>query len=177
MEQIQNKLNLSFFNRKKIENEKNETKEIENEKIEPKEIEETFSSSDSENNENEKRRRVSDFERDDYLINFRSIPPHSNGRCYKPVILIYNNEKNVNENVSIKLTLNDAMNIGSTYPHPIVLSEKEEKKEYEWKGNYISIGNESCCHLTIDNKKFDYIFWEGPCIKENEFNGEIIGIK
>ena len=50
-------------------------------------------------------------------------------------------------------------------------------KEYEWKGNYSSKGNTNACHLTIKNKKYEYIFWEGPCMKENEFNGEIIGIK
>ena len=53
------------------------------------------------------------------------------------------------------------------------------KKEYEWKGNYSSNGNDNCCcKLMINQKKYDYIFWEGPCMKEDQFTGnEIIGIK
>ena len=31
--------------------------------------------------------------------------------------------------------------------------------------------------MNINEKKYDYIFWEGPCNKEEQFNGEVIGIK
>ena len=91
----------------------------------------------------------------------------------KPVILLYDNEKKENEEVSIKLTLNDGMNIGATYPNPTL----SIGKQYEWKGTYSSNGNEDACQITINEKKYDYIFWEGPCIKEDQFNGEIIGIQ
>ena len=96
----------------------------------------------------------------------------------KPVILLYDNEKKENEEVSIKLTLNEAMNIGATYPQPSYVNETTPtQKEYEWKGTYSSNGNEDACKITIYNKQYDYIFWEGPCIKEDQFNGEIIGIQ
>ena len=96
----------------------------------------------------------------------------------KPVILLYDNEKKENEEVSIKLTLNDAMDLSITYPNPTHSNDNDKnKKEYEWKGTYSSNGNEDACQITINEKKYDYIFWEGPCIKEDQFNGEIIGIQ
>ena len=91
----------------------------------------------------------------------------------KPVILLYDDEKKNNEEVSIKLTLNDAMELGATYPNPIL----SIGKQYEWKGTYSSNGHEDSCKITINNKKYDYIFWEGPCVKPHQFNGEIIGIQ
>ena len=97
----------------------------------------------------------------------------------KPVILLYDeNEKKENENVEIKLTLNEAMNIGATYPQPTSCDEKNPtKKEYEWKGSYSSKGNNDACEMKINNKKYEYVFWEGPCMKGDEFKGEVIGIK
>ena len=95
----------------------------------------------------------------------------------KPVILLYDNEKKVNEEVEIQLELNEAMGIGATYPSPRERDEKDEKKKkYVWKGTYSSNGNESCS-ISIGNKKYDYIFWEGPCLKEEAFQGESIGIQ
>ena len=79
-------------------------------------------------------------------------------RGAKPVILLYDNEKKENEEVTIKLTLNEDMNIGSTYPKPNVLKEEIKEKEYEWKGNYSSNRNENeSCKLLINNKEYDYI--------------------
>ena len=48
----------------------------------------------------------------------------------KPVILLYDNEKKVNEEVTMTMTLNDAMNIGATYPSPTSIDERDatEKK-------------------------------------------------
>ena len=69
------------------------------------------------------------------------------------------------------------MGIGATYPSPLERDEKDEKKKkYVWKGTYSSNGNESCS-ISIGNKKYDYIFWEGPCLKEEAFQGESIGIR
>ena len=68
------------------------------------------------------------------------------------------------------------MDIGSTYPNPIVLSESEKQKEYEWNESYSSIGNESCYEMKINDKKYDYLFWEGQCLKKEEFVGEVVGI-
>ena len=97
----------------------------------------------------------------------------------KPVILLYNeNEVMNNQEVSFHLTLNETMNIGSTYPHPTLSNENnKKKKEYEWNCHYSSNGNESCCQLIIDNKKFDYLFWEGQCTNEVSIQGERIGIE
>ena len=70
----------------------------------------------------------------------------------KPVILLYDNEKKVNEEVEIQLELNEAMGIGATYPSPRERDEKDEKKKkYVWKGTYSSNGNESCS-ISIGNR-------------------------
>ena len=70
------------------------------------------------------------------------------------------------------------MNIGTTYPSPSTVNESDiTKKEYEWKGKYSSNGNDNCCKVTINGKNYDYLFWEGPCNKEDQFKGNVIGIK
>ena len=92
-------------------------------------------------------------------------------------ILVPDNEHKVDQEVTVKLTLNDAMNIGATYPSPSSVNESDiNKKEYEWKGTYSSDGSDNCCKLTMNNKKYDYVFWEGPCVKEEAFKGEVVGI-
>ena len=70
------------------------------------------------------------------------------------------------------------MNIGATYPSPSTVNESDiSKKEYEWKGKYSSNGSDDCCKVTIKGKKYDYLFWEGPCMKEDQFKGNIIGMR
>ena len=91
----------------------------------------------------------------------------------KPVILLYNEEKEEGE-MEIELKLNEAMDIGTTYPKPNV--NKEEIKEYLWKGKYISKGEENC-KLIIGRKEYEYIFWEGICLKKEAFRGKEIGIR
>ena len=70
------------------------------------------------------------------------------------------------------------MNIGATYPSPSTVNESDiTKKEYEWKGKYSSNGSDNCCKVTIKGKKYDYVFWEGPCMKDDQFKGNVIGIR
>ena len=70
------------------------------------------------------------------------------------------------------------MNIGATYPSPSTVNESDiTKKEYEWKGKYSSNENDNCCKVTIKGKKYDYLFWEGPCNKEDQFKGNVIGMR
>ena len=100
-----------------------------------------------------------------------------NLRGAKPVILLYDNEKKVNEEVIVKLTLNDAMDIGATYPQPTVTNENSKGKEYEWKCSYSSDGSEDACQLTVNGKNYEYLFWEGICNRKEDFEeGEVVGI-
>ena len=41
-------------------------------------------------------------------------------------------------------------------------------KEYEWKGCYSSKGNDKACQISINNKKYDYVFWEGQNMKKEK---------
>ena len=96
----------------------------------------------------------------------------------KPVILLYDNEMKVNEEVTTTLTLNDAMNIGATYPSPTTVDERvATEKKYEWKCSYSSDGSDDACALTCEGKKYEYVFWERPCNKNDVFNGEVVGIR
>ncbi|GAB1218727.1 hypothetical protein ENUP19_0003G0012 [Entamoeba nuttalli] len=67
------------------------------------------------------------------------------------------------------------MNVGTTYPEIKTIEESDKIKEYEWKGAYNSDG-ENNCRLTGDGKEVEYLFWEGVCLKESEFEGQQIGI-
>ncbi|EDR27347.1 ubiquitin, putative [Entamoeba dispar SAW760] len=93
----------------------------------------------------------------------------------KPVILLYDDKKKINEAVSVNIKFNEAMDIGATYPEIKTIKESEKIKEYEWKGTYNSDG-ENNCKITVDGKEVEYLFWEGICLKESEFKGQQIGI-
>ena len=76
--------------------------------------------------------------------------------------------------MTVKLILNDAIDIGATYPHPTETS----KKEYEWKCSYSSDGSEDACQLTVNGKNYEYLFWEGVCTRKEDFEeGEVVVIE
>ncbi|EDR28928.1 hypothetical protein EDI_249480 [Entamoeba dispar SAW760] len=93
----------------------------------------------------------------------------------KPVILLYDDTIKEKEEFCCHLELNDAIDIGATYPNPRIIKEDNTKKEYEWKGTYCSDGVSNCV-IEINNKHFDYLFWEGVCLKKEEFKGKEVGI-
>ncbi|EDR29226.1 hypothetical protein EDI_237900 [Entamoeba dispar SAW760] len=93
----------------------------------------------------------------------------------KPVILIYDDTIKEKEEFCCHLELNDAIDIGATYPNPRIIKEDNTKKAYEWKGTYCSDGVSNCV-IEINNKHFDYLFWEGVCLKKEEFKGKEVGI-
>ena len=49
-------------------------------------------------------------------------------------------------------------------------------KEYEWKCSYSSDRSEDACELTLNGKKNEYLFWEGPCKRKEDFEGEVVSI-
>ena len=76
----------------------------------------------------------------------------------------------------MKLTLNEAMDIGATYPSPSSTDESDKKKEYLWKCSYSSQGTDDCCSIQMNGKKYDYLFWEGQCSNKEVLKGEVVGI-
>ena len=93
-------------------------------------------------------------------------------RVVKPVILLYDDEKKENEEVNITLKLNNDIDIGMTYPQPTEIG----KKEYQWSGKYTSNGTNEACQIIIGEKKYEYLFWEGPPRNKEAFKGQVIGI-
>ncbi|EKE42354.1 hypothetical protein ENUP19_0163G0006 [Entamoeba nuttalli] len=116
--------------------------------------------------------RISSYSQ--YLVKRRS---EMETRIYvkKPVILLYDDTTKEKEEFCCHLELNDAIDIGTTYPSPKVIKEDSDKKEYEWKGTYCSDGVSNCV-IEINNKHFDYLFWEGICLKKEQFKGKEVGI-
>ena len=87
----------------------------------------------------------------------------------KPVIMVYDDECKKNEQQELKISLGfneEIASLSSVYPKPTFTNGK-----YEWSGNYtIDDKNESV--LTIDDKKYNYIFWECDVKNHQYFDKE-----
>ena len=90
-------------------------------------------------------------------------------RMRKPIIIIYDDECKKNEQQELKISLGfneEIASLSSVYPKPTFTNGK-----YEWSGNYtIDDKNESV--LTIDDKKYNYVFWECDVKNHQYFDKE-----
>jgi len=93
------------------------------------------------------------------------------GPDVKPVILFYN-DKNEKEDIEIKLTLRNELEIGATYPNPLLIEDNNEYKKYLWKCQVNYENNES--KVIVNDKSYSYIFWEGKNISANLKGDKVI---